>query len=106
MSQNSSNNNHSTDQQDSDYQFPNARRIYKEGSRPDLRVPLRELTLNVTRNATGQIEPGIGLDCAFPQYADSAGLFHNEQPAGAVIGVCQKEGFVEPVGNKRQQKGL
>ena len=57
MSQNSSNNNHSTDQQDSDYQFPNARRIYKEGSRPDLRVPLRELTLNVTRNATGQIEP-------------------------------------------------
>ena len=57
MSQNSSDNHNPTNQQDSDYQFPNARRIYKEGSRPDLRVPLRELSLNVTRNASGQIEP-------------------------------------------------
>ncbi len=40
----------------SDYQFPKSRRIYKQGSRPDLRVPLREVTLHVTRGMDGGTE--------------------------------------------------
>ena len=40
----------------SDYQFPKSRRIYKQGSRPDLRVPLREVSLHVTRGMDGDTE--------------------------------------------------
>jgi phosphomethylpyrimidine synthase len=40
-----------------DYQFPKSRRIYRQGSRPDIRVPLREVTLNVTRGIDGRTEP-------------------------------------------------
>jgi phosphomethylpyrimidine synthase len=39
-----------------DYQFPKSRRIYKEGSRPDIRVPFREVSLNVTRGVDGRTE--------------------------------------------------
>jgi phosphomethylpyrimidine synthase len=38
------------------FQFPNSTRIYVEGSRADLRVPLREVKLNVTRGINGAIE--------------------------------------------------
>jgi phosphomethylpyrimidine synthase len=38
------------------FQFPNSRRVYVEGSRPDIRVPMREIRLNVTRDATGAVE--------------------------------------------------
>ncbi|HXG64223.1 MAG TPA: phosphomethylpyrimidine synthase ThiC [Blastocatellia bacterium] len=37
-------------------QFPNSRRIYVTGSRPDLRVPFREVSLNVTKGLNGAIE--------------------------------------------------
>jgi phosphomethylpyrimidine synthase len=40
----------------SNFQFPNSTRIYVEGSRADLRVPLREIKLNVTRGVGGAIE--------------------------------------------------
>ncbi|HEY9232287.1 MAG TPA: phosphomethylpyrimidine synthase, partial [Blastocatellia bacterium] len=40
----------------SGFQFPNSARVYVEGSRPDLRVPLREIKLNVTRGAGGAVE--------------------------------------------------
>ena len=39
-----------------DYQFPKSRRIYKAGSRPDIRVPFREVSLNVTRGIDGRTE--------------------------------------------------
>jgi phosphomethylpyrimidine synthase len=41
----------------SSFQFPNSRRIYIEGSRKDIRVPLREVRLNPTRNLDDAIEP-------------------------------------------------
>lgn len=41
----------------SEYQFPKSRRIYKQGSRPDIQVPLREVSLNVTRGVDGKTEP-------------------------------------------------
>ncbi|HJQ23979.1 MAG TPA: phosphomethylpyrimidine synthase ThiC [Blastocatellia bacterium] len=38
------------------FQFPNSTRVYVEGSRADLRVPLREIKLNVTRGINGAVE--------------------------------------------------
>ncbi|HKQ05018.1 MAG TPA: phosphomethylpyrimidine synthase ThiC [Blastocatellia bacterium] len=38
------------------FQFPNSTRVYVEGSRPDLRVPLREIKLNLTRGVGGTVE--------------------------------------------------
>ncbi len=40
----------------SNFQFPNSTRIYVEGSRADLRVPLREIKLNLTRGINGAVE--------------------------------------------------
>ncbi len=40
----------------SDFQFPNSEKIYIQGGRPDIRVPMREIKLNVTRSANGAIE--------------------------------------------------
>jgi len=41
---------------ESKFQFPNSARIYVEGSRPDIRVPIREVRLNVTRGVNGSVE--------------------------------------------------
>ena len=46
----------SEDHNASNFQFQNSQRIYVEGSRPDIRVPFREIRLNVTRNVNGAIE--------------------------------------------------
>ena len=35
--------------------FPQSRRVYVEGSRPDIRVPMREITLSPTRSRAGKI---------------------------------------------------
>ena len=41
---------------ESKFHFPNSARIYVEGSSPDVRVPMREVHLNVTRGMNGSIE--------------------------------------------------
>jgi phosphomethylpyrimidine synthase len=45
----------------SSFQFPNSRRIYVQGSRPDLRVPMREIRLNITRGMNGAVEENSPL---------------------------------------------
>src|SRR5215469_10743183 len=40
----------------SDFQFANSERIYVEGKDPSLRIPFREVHLNVTRSADGQVD--------------------------------------------------
>src|ERR1041384_347759 len=40
----------------SNFTFPNSTRIYVEGSTSDIRVPMREVHLNVTRRMNGSIE--------------------------------------------------
>src|SRR5689334_4221628 len=40
----------------SNFQFPNSTLIYVEGSRSALRVPLREIKLNLTRGINGAVE--------------------------------------------------
>ncbi|MGH2549509.1 MAG: phosphomethylpyrimidine synthase ThiC, partial [Thermomicrobiales bacterium] len=35
------------------YQFPASTKVYLEGSRPDIRVPMREIALSPTRSAPG-----------------------------------------------------
>jgi len=37
--------------------FPNSRKIYIEGSRPDIRVPMREISLSPYTDANGQCHP-------------------------------------------------
>ncbi len=41
---------------ESTFQFPSSSRIYVEGSRPDIRVPMREVHLNVTRGTNDSVE--------------------------------------------------
>ena len=51
--------------------FPNSRKIYVEGSRPDIRVPMREITLTdtVTEKGTEQNPPVTVYDTSGP-YTD------------------------------------
>ncbi|MDQ8200786.1 phosphomethylpyrimidine synthase ThiC [Pelagicoccus enzymogenes] len=49
--------------------LPNSRRIYIAGSRDDIRVPMREITLNDTRKPDGSTEPNEPVrvyDCSGP----------------------------------------
>ncbi|HYP27774.1 MAG TPA: phosphomethylpyrimidine synthase ThiC [Blastocatellia bacterium] len=46
----------SEDHNASNFQFQNSQRIYVEGGRADIRVPFREIRLNVTRASNGAIE--------------------------------------------------
>ena len=41
---------------ESKFHFPNSARVYVEGSSSDIRVPMREVRLNVTRGMNGSIE--------------------------------------------------
>ncbi len=41
--------------------FPRSRRVYAEGSRPDMRVPMREVMLSPTKGADGQCSPNPGV---------------------------------------------
>jgi phosphomethylpyrimidine synthase len=45
----------------SNFQFPNSQRIYVQGSKPDLRVPMREIRLNITRGVNGAVEENSPL---------------------------------------------
>ena len=54
--------------------LPNSRKVYVEGSRPDIRVPMREISLTDTHTMTGSTEknPPIHVyDCSGP-YTDPA----------------------------------
>jgi phosphomethylpyrimidine synthase len=45
----------------SKFQFPSSERIYVLGSRSDLRVPMREIRLNITRGVNGSVEENAPL---------------------------------------------
>ncbi len=51
-----SNTNNSEEHSGSQFQFPNSQRVYVEGSQADLRVPMREIRLNITRGMNGAVE--------------------------------------------------
>ena len=48
--------NNSEPHSESKFQFPSSARIYVEGSSSDIRVPMREVHLNVTRGVNGAVE--------------------------------------------------
>ena len=51
--------------------FPNSRKIYVQGSRPDLRVPMREIRLGETRSAQGaEINPPFTVYDTCGPYTD------------------------------------
>ncbi|MGA9770949.1 MAG: phosphomethylpyrimidine synthase ThiC [Blastocatellia bacterium] len=51
-----SNKNSSEEHTGSQFQFPNSQRVYVKGSQADLRVPMREIRLNITRGMDGAVE--------------------------------------------------
>jgi len=82
--------------------FPNSRKAYIEGSRPDIRVPMREILLTPTRTASGMEEnpPVLVYDTSGP-YTDS--------------GVCidlkkgltpMREGWIEERGDSEKLQDL
>ncbi|ALG66901.1 phosphomethylpyrimidine synthase ThiC [Beggiatoa leptomitoformis] len=54
--------------------FPHSRKIYVEGSRPDIRVPMREISLSDTQLSTGEIEhnPAVTVYDSSGVYSDPA----------------------------------
>ena len=61
--------------------FPGSAKIYIEGSRPDIRVPFREVTLTDTLVATGKGEPRREANPALRLY-DPSGVYTD--PAQAI----------------------
>ncbi|MHC5225581.1 phosphomethylpyrimidine synthase ThiC [Ignatzschineria sp. LJL83] len=55
-------------------QFPNSRKVYVEGSRPDIQVPMREITLSDTLGSKGEI---IEKNAPFRVY-DTSGPYTDE----------------------------
>ena len=41
--------------------FPNSRKIYVQGSRDDIRVPMREISLSDTHTSTGAVEKNVAI---------------------------------------------
>ena len=78
--------------------FPASRKIHVQGSRPDLQVPLREVTLNPTRALDGNLtsnEPVRLYDTTGP-YTDPAATI--DLPTGLAplrLGWIQERGDVE-----------
>ena len=66
-------------------QFPASRKIYVEGSRPDIRVPMREITLTDTPTANGPESnaPVVVYDTSGP-YTDPAVSIDIRQGLSAV----------------------
>ena len=48
--------NDSEERSNSTFQFPRSQRVYVEGSQPEIRVPFREVHLNITRGMNGSAE--------------------------------------------------
>src|SRR5580704_14802880 len=46
----------STDEAGSEFRFANSHRVYLRGSQDSINVPFREVHLNVTRKANGEVE--------------------------------------------------
>ncbi|PIJ48633.1 phosphomethylpyrimidine synthase ThiC [Erwinia sp. OLTSP20] len=65
--------------------FPQSRRIYLEGSQPDIRVPMREIQLSPTRISDGKAGPEFEINEPIAVY-DTAGPYGDPQ---SVIDVHQ-----------------
>jgi len=59
--------------------FPNSKRVYIEGSRPDIKVPMREISLSPTHHANGTVEENEPL-----RVYDTAGPWGDEDYEGDV----------------------
>ncbi|MDE1170600.1 MAG: phosphomethylpyrimidine synthase ThiC [Verrucomicrobium sp.] len=56
--------------------LPNSKKIYVTGSAPDIRVPLREVSLSATRNFKGELEPNAAV-----RVYDTSGLYTDADAA-------------------------
>jgi len=69
--------------------LPNSRKIHIEGSRPDIRVPMREVSQADTPTGFGgeKNPPIFVYDCSGPYTDPAAGEGHPLRPAGAAPGL-------------------
>ena len=80
--------------------FPNSTRIYVQGSRPDLRVPMREVTLSDTRRPDGATSPNEAVRIYDTSGAWGDPSFHGDVEKGLPAiraGWILERGDVEPV---------
>ena len=80
--------------------FPNSARIYVQGSRPDLRVPMREVTLSDTRRPDGATSPNEPVRIYDTSGAWGDPAFHGDVEKGLPAiraGWILERGDVEPV---------
>ena len=88
-----------------------SRKVYVLGSTPELRVPMREVTLSVTRTSTGQMETNLPLrlyDTSGP-YTDptfTPDLYRGlpAQRLGWILGRGDVEALAEPSSMYRKQR--
>ncbi|MGA0134297.1 MAG: phosphomethylpyrimidine synthase ThiC, partial [Opitutales bacterium] len=80
--------------------FPSSTRIYVQGSRPDLRVPMREVTLSDTRRPDGVTSPNEPVRIYDTSGAWGDPAFHGDVEKGLPAiraGWILERGDVEPV---------
>jgi phosphomethylpyrimidine synthase len=82
--------------------LPNSRKVYIEGSRPDIRVPMREITQSDTPASFGAEKnpPVYVYDCSGP-YSDPAASIDIRSGLPAV-----RAGWIEERGDTEQLSGL
>jgi len=87
--------------------FPNSRKIYIEGSRPDIRVPMREVSLSPTTTRTGPEEnaPILIYDTSGP-YTDPEVEISLEHGLNTVRSAwIEERGDTEPLGDLSSDYG-
>ena len=88
-----------------------SRKVYVQGSTPEMRIPMREVTLSATRTPTGQMEanPPIRLYDTSGPYTDPTFTpdLHQGLPAqrlGWILGRGDVEALPEPSSDYRKQR--
>ena len=88
-----------------------SRKVYVQGSTPEMRIPMREVTLSATRTPTGQLEanPPIRLYDTSGPYTDPTFTpdLHQGLPAqrlGWILGRGDVEALPEPSSDYRKQR--
>src|ERR1041384_1978415 len=66
----------------SNFQFAHSERVYVEGSRPDIRVPFREIRLNPTRAANNALEENAPVSVYDPSGPYGDPNIHCSSPDG------------------------
>ena len=71
--------------------FPGSRKVYTEGSRPDIRVPFREVSLSSTSDKVSETPPAVRIYDTSGPYTDSEARLDPERGLSALRGPWIRE---------------